>query len=152
FRLRPEPEAAAMSESGRGYITDVPYTRGFYRELAPAWLDFTATISGTAPPDSSKEFAWCELGCGQGVTTAMLAATNPHSRLVCVDLMPEHIAHARRLAEAAGIDNVTYHVADFADDTLELPQFDYAVAHGVYSWIDAAGQAALLRLIDRRLK
>ncbi|MGH7116376.1 MAG: methyltransferase regulatory domain-containing protein, partial [Stellaceae bacterium] len=35
---------------------------------------------------------------------------------------------------------------------LDLPRFDYIVAHGVYSWIDGAAQAALRRLIDRHLK
>src|SRR6202043_1578613 len=35
---------------------------------------------------------------------------------------------------------------------LELPQLDYIVAHGVYSWVNQESQRALRRFIDRRLK
>jgi SAM-dependent methyltransferase len=140
-----------MTDLGRGYVTDIPYTRGFHRELAPAWLDFVATISGIAPPVQDEGFSWCDLGCGQGVTTVILAATHPRGRFVGIDLMPEHIAHARRFAAEAGIANVEFRAADFADETLKFPAFDYIVSHGVYSWVDAATQAALRQFIDRQL-
>jgi SAM-dependent methyltransferase len=67
--------------------------------------------------------------------------------------MQAHINHARRLAAEAAIPNVCFHAIDFAAALdLELPQFDYIVAHGVYTWIDLESQAALRRFIDRRLK
>ena len=140
-----------MTGFGRGYVTDVPYTRGFHRELAPEWLDFAATISGISPPVQDEGFSWCELGCGQGVTTVILAASHPRGRFVGIDLMPEHIAHARRFAAEAGIANVEFRAADFANETLKFPAFDYIVSHGVYSWVDAAAQAALRQFIDRHL-
>jgi SAM-dependent methyltransferase len=140
-----------MTDLGRGYVTDVPYTRGFHRELAPAWLDFVATISGVASPVQDDGWSWCDLGCGQGVTTVILAATHPRGRFVGIDLMPEHIAHARRFAAETGIANVEFRCADFADASLKFPAFDYIVSHGVYSWVDAAAQAALRQFIDRHL-
>jgi SAM-dependent methyltransferase len=141
-----------MSDFGRGYVTDVPYTRGFIHELAPAWLDLTATINGIATPPCGADLAWCDLGCGQGVTAVVLAATHPRGRFVGIDLMPEHVDHARRLAAEAGIANVDFNAADVVDAALDLPQFDYIVAHGVYAWVDATTQAALCRLIDRHLR
>jgi SAM-dependent methyltransferase len=145
-------EDSAMVTQGHGYVTDIPYTRGFFRELAPAWLDFTATLAGTAPPAREDGFAWCELGCGQGVTTVMLAATHPRGRFVGIDLLPEHIDHARRFAAETDVKNVEFLAADFSDDHLGLTDFDYIVAHGVYSWVDAAVQQALRRFIARRLR
>ena len=66
--------------------------------------------------------------------------------------MPDHIAHARGLCEDAGIGNLTLHGHDFASAIdLDLPRFDYIVAHGVYSWIDARSREALRRFIDRWL-
>jgi SAM-dependent methyltransferase len=141
-----------MTGFGRGYVTDVPYTRGFFRELAPAWLDLTATINGIAPRPCGADLTWCELGCGQGVTAVVLAATHPRGHFVGIDLMPEHIGHARRLAAEAGVTNVQFRTADFVDPALDLPQFDYIVTHGVYSWVDATTQAALCHLIDRHLR
>jgi SAM-dependent methyltransferase len=146
------PARAPRAAASGGYITDLPYLRDFHPELAPAWLDFTATLSGIAPPERHDGFSWCELGCGQGVTTVILAATHPRGRFVGIDLMPGHIDHARRLAGEAGISNVRFYAASFADEALNLPAFDYIAAHGVYSWIDEAGQAALHRFIDRRLR
>ena len=46
----------------------------------------------------------------------------PEARFVGIDLMPEHIAHAGRLAAAADVTNVAFHTADFAEppDQCEL--------------------------------
>jgi SAM-dependent methyltransferase len=135
----------------RGYVTDVPYLRNFQREIAPAWLDCVATVCGIAPPNRATGYAWCELGCGRGLTATVLAATHPTGRFVGVDLMPAHIADARQLAADCGLGNLEFHNADFALADLGTMRFDYIVAHGVYAWIDGASQAALRRLIDRHL-
>jgi SAM-dependent methyltransferase len=142
-----------MTRNVNGYVTDIPYLRDFKPMLAPAWLDHVALVSGVAPPSRQGGFAWCDLGCGQGVTTAILAATHPAGLFHGIDAMAAHIDHARRLAAEAAISNVRFHLIDFADALdLELPQFDYIVAHGVYSWVDPASQQALRRFIDFRLK
>jgi SAM-dependent methyltransferase len=145
---------APAAEVRRGYgVTDAPYTRSFVAKLAPAWLDHVAVLSGCAPPARERGFAWCELGCGQGVTPAILAATHPRGRFVGIDAMPAHIRYARGLAARAAIKNVGFFAADFADvPALRRQRFDYIVAHGVYSWIDPQGQAALRQFIDRHLR
>jgi SAM-dependent methyltransferase len=136
-----------------GYAADIPYLRDFKPMLAPAWLDHVALVAGVEPPARQDGFAWCDLGCGQGVTAAILAATHPAGVFHGIDAMPLHIDHARRLAAAAAIPNLQFHAADFAAAIdLPLPSFDYIVAHGVYSWIDREAQHTLLRFCERRLK
>jgi len=136
-----------------GYVTDVPYVFGFKPMLAPAWLDLVAIIGGIAPPGRADGFAWCDLGCGQGVTAAILAATHPGGTFYAIDAMPEHIEHATRLAAEAEAANAHFHAADFAAAlALPLPRFDYIVAHGVYSWVEKPVRAQLRRFIDRHLK
>jgi SAM-dependent methyltransferase len=121
--------------------------------LAPAWLDHVALVAGVEPPVRQDGFAWCDLGCGQGVTAALLAATHQTGAFHGIDAMPVHIDHGRRLAAEAAIPNVCFHAIEFAAALdLELPQFDYIVAHGVYTWIDLESQHALRQFIDRRLK
>jgi trans-aconitate methyltransferase len=138
--------------SSSGYVTDVAYVRPFNCDLAPAWLDLVALLAGIAPPDRRNGFSWCELGCGQGVTAAILAATHPQGVFHGIDVNPEHIANARRLGERIGTANLALHALDFAAAAdLALPRFDYIVAHGVYSWIDAPGRAHLRRFVDRHL-
>jgi SAM-dependent methyltransferase len=136
-----------------GYPTDVPYVRTFFRSLAPAWLDHVAIVSGFIPPARDAGFAFCELGCGQGMTTAILAATHPDGHFYGIDVMPSHIEHARRFATEGTIVNIDFHTADFATAAgMDLPGFDYIVAHGVYSWVNAESKAALRAFIDRHLK
>jgi SAM-dependent methyltransferase len=142
-----------MPRDLHGYATDVPYLRDFKRQLAPAWLDHVALVAGFEPPARNSGFAWCDLGCGQGVTASILAATHPGGTFHAIDAMSAHIDHARRLSAEAAIPNVSFHAVDFtAAADLDLPPFDYIVAHGVYSWVDAANQAALRQFFDRRLK
>jgi SAM-dependent methyltransferase len=142
-----------MTLQAGGYVTDVPYVRLFTRALAPAWLDHVALVSGFHPPTRDDGFAWCDLGCGQGVTAAILAATHPAGRFHGIDAMPAHIGHARSFAAECAIENLDFHAADFAGAAgIDFVGFDYIVAHGVYSWVDRRVQADLRRFIDRNLK
>jgi len=134
------------------YVTDVPYIAGFTAEISPEWLDLVAVINGFTPPKREDGFAWCELGCGPGMAPIVFAATHPEGTFHAVDAMPDHIARGRKIAERAGLDNLTFHALDFAAATdLDLPKFQYIVAHGVYAWIDEAAAASLRRFVDRHL-
>ncbi len=136
-----------------GYVTDVPYVRNFARELAPAWLDHVALIAGFTPPQREAGFAWCDLGCGYGVTAAIMAATHPDAVFYGIDAMPEHIEGARRFAAEASISNAHFCATDFdAASQLDLPAFDYIVSHGVYSWVDERARESWRRFVDRHLK
>jgi SAM-dependent methyltransferase len=142
-----------MTRDINGYATDIPYLRDFKPMLAPAWLDHVALVAGVDPPARHDGFAWCDLGCGQGVTAAILAATHPTGVFHGIDGMPAHIEHARRLRAEAAIPNVEFHAIDFAAALgLDLPQFDYIVVHGVYTWVDVESQRALRQFINRHLR
>jgi hypothetical protein len=135
-----------------GYVDDVGYTPTFQPELAPAWLDMVAVLNGFAPRDRTRPFAWCELGCGLGLTAIVVAGCNPAGACHAIDALPQHIHAARAASDDAGIANVTFHALDFAAALdRDLPQFEYIVAHGVYSWIDAEAKLALRRFVDRHL-
>ena len=142
-----------VSSELSGYVTDIPYVAGFKPMLAPAWLDFVALLGGRRPPGRSGGFAWCDLGCGQGVTAAILAATHPDGVFHGIDAMAVHVDHAVGLVAEAGATNAHFHAADFsAALARQLPRFDYIVAHGVYSWVDVEIRASVRHFIDRRLK
>jgi SAM-dependent methyltransferase len=148
MKLRP----VAPTDSASYGAEDVPYTRNFFAFLAPAWLDHTALLAGVRPPAREPRLTWCDFGCGHGVTAALLAATHPAGMFYGVDLMPDHVDFARRLVDDADIPNAIFHTADFATIDLDLPRFDYIVAHGIYSWVGAAVRDALSKLIGRHLK
>jgi hypothetical protein len=87
--VQPAIDSRVISTTSRtnptDYITDVPYIRYFARELAPAWLDLVATVSAPESPSRERGFSWCDLGCGHGLTAAMLVATHPNGRFCSAD-------------------------------------------------------------------
>ncbi len=145
-----------MSDWSDGYVTDVQYTSGFYRELAPSYLAFTCLLRGVQPPQCGPGARYLELGCGQGFSTNLLAAANPEMDFLGVDFMPGQIANARRLATEAGLRNVSFedysfeHMAQIAPDRLE--PFDFIVLHGILSWISDENRGHIVRILDRFLK
>jgi len=145
-----------MAEWSAGYVADIEYEPGLFRQQAPAHLDLVCLLNGLEPPQAGEDFAWCELGCGQGVTANVVAAANPKATVHAVDFHPAHIARARATATAAGLTNVTFHENSFeelADGAgPALPAFDYITLHGVYSWVGAVAKGAIVRFIARHLK
>jgi tRNA G46 methylase TrmB len=106
-----------------GYNIEQGYTYGVYRELAPDWMDVCAMLAGFAVPSEGAQgqLRYLELGCGQGFGLALIASAYPQIEFVGVDFSPEHIAHARGLAHAAGLDNVRFVEADFLDLARDWP-------------------------------
>lgn len=141
-----------MSEQA-GYLTDVQYTGHYYQFLAPAWLVYIAAINGYQVPRLDEPFAYCELGCGKGITSLLLAAMHPNADVHACDFNAEHIDYARKLQQDAGVGNVTYYAKSFAQMLDEpLPAFDFIVLHGVYSWVPEPVRAGIREFAQRRLK
>lgn len=139
-----------------GYVADIDYTADFFREQSPEWLNFTCLLNGVEPVALDAPFTYFELGCGQGATLSILAASNPLAQFYGNDFMPSHIAAARQFATTAGIDNLTLFEKSFAElangDVPDLPQFDFITLHGVYTWINTDNQSHIVRFINRYLK
>ena len=136
-----------------GYIVDVGYTEGFYREQAPGALRLVALLAGLRAIEIERPFTYYELGCGNGYTTALLGAVHPHAQFVGVDFNPTHIGNARRLAESAGLGNVRFVEQSFADLAgNERAEADIIAFHGVWSWINDENRRHILEFIRQRLK
>jgi predicted O-methyltransferase YrrM len=142
-----------MNDWSGGYITDIDYIPGAYRELTPSLLTFAALASGVGAPDARDITTYCELGCGQGYSTNILAAANPHIQFHANDFNPSHVLAARALAAAAGTRNVHFSDGSFAEFASEaLPAFDVVALHGVYSWVSEENQRQIVDFIRTRLK
>ncbi|ALJ39520.1 methyltransferase domain-containing protein (plasmid) [Azospirillum brasilense] len=148
-----------MSAWSDGYNADIAYTHGAYRELSPGYLSYVCLLNGIRPPRTDRLFRYCELGCGQGMTLNILAATHPHGRFTGIDFNPLHVAGARRLAEEAGLSNVAFHERSFQEVAAgALPAeeagegFDFIVLHGVYSWVSPENRRAVVDILEKTLK
>ncbi|QDG74944.1 class I SAM-dependent methyltransferase [Labrenzia sp. PHM005] len=144
-----------MQDWSDGYVADIEYNHGFYRELAPAHLSFASLTQGFRTPSPERALNYCELGCGQGVSMNILAAANPHISFYATDFNPGQITSASRLAEDAGLSNLHFYDAAFDEFEHEpsLPRsFDIISLHGIYSWISAENRAHIVRFLQKKLK
>lgn len=143
-----------MSGWAAGYVTDIPYTYGVYRELVPSLLSFATLAAGLLPPDPNAPLTYCELGCGQGYSANIIAAANPNIEVYANDFNPSHIVGARKLSAGGGLRNMHFFDASFAefanDET--LPDFDIITLHGIYSWISPENRRHIVDFIRQRLK
>ena len=145
-----------MAQWDNGYVTDTVYTSNFYRECSPTWLSTASLLLGHRPPDLTKPFRYADLGCAHGFTALTVAATCPHAEVWGFDFNPAHIESARDLAAKAGLTNVHFIEASFAEIEAmredALPAFDFIVSHGVLSWISPENRALLMKVISQRLR
>ena len=83
----------------------LPHRRRVHRRLLPASRARTARLHRRdqrlrAAAASSGRFTWCELGCGQGITSLILAATHPSGEFHALRL--QRRAHRARRGSALG--------------------------------------------------
>jgi SAM-dependent methyltransferase len=145
----------AVSDWGQGYQVAIPYTVGFYSEMAPNHLEAALLFAGFKVDLVRAGATYCDLGCGFGLTTLILAAANPQMSFVGVDFNPTHIAAATALAQSAGLRNLRFVEASF-DELLEprfadLGTFDIIALHGIYSWVAPAARRAIVQFADAKL-
>ena len=134
-----------------GYRADIDYTYGYYRELAPGLIDFALLMAGYQPPQRTA-MKYLELGYGQGISANIQAAATP-GEFWGADFNPVHAAHAQSLAR------VSQAPANFSDESFEdmlarddMPQMDYIVLHGIWSWISDENRKVVVETLRKRLK
>ncbi|MFM7086677.1 MAG: methyltransferase regulatory domain-containing protein [Cyanobium sp.] len=143
-----------------GYFTGAGYTFGAYSEPSPERLALLSLLRSHRPPDLAAPFRLLELGCGQGLQLCLQSANYPQAQCIGIDLQNDHIAHGRALAQACGLNNITFLQADVQQLDQAPPQVwsdlvghcDIVVAHGVLSWVSPAIGALLLRLAAAALR
>jgi SAM-dependent methyltransferase len=144
-----------MANWNDGYVTDVDYTYGFYREMAPVWIAAAATLLGTASADPAGKLCYADLGCGNGITALVVAATMPNAQVWGFDFNPAHVAFGRDVARRAGLTNIHFEEASFEElsrlPAAALPAFDYIVSHGVLSYLSLENRDRLFGVIGQRL-
>jgi SAM-dependent methyltransferase len=148
-----------MNAWGAGYVTDVTYLHGWYRQQSPSIIALASLLCSVAVPFPRDDdpVTVLELGCGQGYGAMVLAASNPGWRITAIDFNPAHIAEARDWASEAGLTNIDFIEADLAtlaEDAVgrALPEADFVTMHGVWSWVPPAVRAGIVRLLRAKLR
>ena len=141
----------ANGKAGLNPYDEVPYPNFAYSATHPDSLATVATLLGVepAPVDHCRVL---ELGCASGGNLIPMAQGLPHSEFIGVDFSAHQIASGQRAAAALGLKNVTlWHMNILDVLSADLGQFDYIVAHGIFSWVPRDVQEAILEICHQHL-
>jgi len=124
----------------------VPYPCNAYPQTHPDHLAVIARLHGlqAAPPGGCR---YLEIGCGDGGNLLPLAHSLPGSRFLGLDLAATSIEAGQRHQRDFGLANVELRAQDLMDLRKEdVGEWDYIIAHGVFSWVPEAVRLRLLEL------
>ncbi|MEO8755429.1 MAG: class I SAM-dependent methyltransferase, partial [Casimicrobiaceae bacterium] len=116
----------------------------------PDRLATIATFLGIAAP----AVATCrvlEVGCNDGSNLIPMAVGLPAAQFTGCDLSPRALDAGRRLVAELGLANVTLVEEDLTSLAPAHGNFDFIIAHGVYSWVPAHVRDGLFALAAQRL-
>jgi methyltransferase-like protein/2-polyprenyl-3-methyl-5-hydroxy-6-metoxy-1,4-benzoquinol methylase len=128
-----------------------PYTSNSFPQSAPGHLAAIAHLFGLETPEVSTARV-LEIGCAAGGNLIPFAAAHPQAHVVGIDLSQVQVDQGRTRAQALGLNNLQLLADDIARMDLDaLGQFDFIIAHGVFSWVPEEVQEALLSTFRRLL-
>ncbi len=149
--VRPADDLDDAIDRLRADYDTTPYTSNSVPQSAPGLLGAIAYLFGLETPDIATARV-LELGCAGGGNLIPFAAAHPQAHVVGIDLSQVQIDRGRMHAQALGLDNLQLYAGDFTKTDLEaLGQFDFVIAHGLYSWVPPEVQEALLAAFRRLL-
>src|SRR5208283_2524002 len=123
-----------MSDWTSGYVSDVDYTYGYYRELSPPLLSLALLNRGVIA-SLDRPLRYLEIGYGQGLSLNIHAAACP-GEFWGTDFNPAHAGNAKEMAEASGSGARVFDLS-FAELAArdDLPEFDVIGVHGIWTWV-----------------
>ncbi len=113
---------------------EVQYPSAVYSQTHPDRLATIALLSGMEPTPVER-CRVLELGSGDGFNLLAMSVGLPESEFVGIDLAEQPIARGNAIAARIGQKNVRLIARDVAEDCSDLGQFDYIIAHGLFSWV-----------------
>jgi 2-polyprenyl-3-methyl-5-hydroxy-6-metoxy-1,4-benzoquinol methylase len=114
----------------------VPYHSRAIDFTHPSRLCALARLVGLDAPDVDR-CRVLELGCASGGNLVPMAAQLPEARFLGIDLSAVQIDAGREIVGELGLTNVELRHMSVTDVTRQLGEFDYILAHGLYSWVPA---------------
>ncbi len=138
------------SDTLRKSYDDVPYPDLSYSRTHPDRLATLGTILGLQPAPVTN-CRVLELGCARGANIIPMAYGLPNSSFVGIDFSAKQINYGQIAITSLGLQNIKLVQADILSLTDDIGEFDYIIAHGVYSWTPEAVREKLMAICKRNL-
>jgi len=129
---------------------DLPYESLPLPDMHPDYLRAIARLYGVdAAPASACRVL--ELGCAGGGNLWPFAWYFPRSQCTGIELALGHVQEAKDFIAELGLGNAQILHRSITDSMDDLGEFDYILAHGVFSWVPRAVQDRLLAICGQHL-
>ncbi len=130
---------------------EIAYPSFLHPQTHPDKLAVMATFLGMKP-QSVENCRVLELGCGNGSNLVSFAYGLPKSEFVGIDLAENHIAHGNLVASNIGLKNLRLIHGDIMEiNRASYGEFDYIIAHGLYSWTPEFVREKILAICNELL-
>lgn len=140
----------ALTTTITSYYNEVPYDSHPFPQSAIEHLQSLAWLFGLDAPAPARARV-LELGCAAGGNLIPMGVRHPQGRMLGVDLSPVQIGQGQEMLGHVRAPNVELRALSITDIDDSFGTFDYIVCHGVYSWVPASVQEAILRVCSRNL-
>lgn len=127
-----------------------PYPRLSHYFTHPDKAAALAILLGLNPPPV-EHCRVLELGCASGDNLIPMAQALPQSQFVGLDLSGRQVAEGQADIDILGLKNITLSQRDLTALDAGFGQFDYILAHGLYSWVPAPVRDKLLAVCHDNL-
>lgn len=126
------------------------YTSNAFPFSSPGHLRAAAHLWGleSVPLENARVL---EMGCAGGGNLLPFAVAYPNAHVVGVDLSSVQVQQGKQVVQALGLKNLHLHAMSLTDITPEFGQFDYIIAHGVFSWVPPEVREAIMRIMRDNL-
>ncbi len=130
---------------------EVLYPEAAYPQTHPNRLAVIARLLGLSP-EPIENCRVLELGCASGANLIPMAEMLPESQFVGIDYAQQQVALGQAVISDLGLTNIQLIQMNILELHDQFGQFDYIIAHGLYSWIPANVRDKLIAICKQCLK
>lgn len=143
------PNNPAQTQTQLSY-DNLPYIFESHALTHPDRLATVGTLFGMTPVPI-ENCRVLELGCASGGNLLPMAYSLPQSQFTGIDLSQVQVEKGQEMTGYLKLKNVSLICKNLMDFDESLGQFDYIIAHGIFSWVPPEVQHKMLDICMRSL-
>lgn len=129
---------------------EVPYPGLPLPQTHPSQLATLGFLHGLNPAQVER-CRVLELGCANGGNLIPMALDLPESEFVGIDLSEQAIATGQQVIDSLSLKRIQLRQLDLMNLGADFGEFDYVIAHGLYSWVPAEVRDRILDICREHL-
>jgi methyltransferase-like protein/cyclopropane fatty-acyl-phospholipid synthase-like methyltransferase len=140
----------AVDQTAANPYDRVRYAGQVLAQAHPNRLATIATLLGMKPANVAR-CRVLEVGCGDGMNLIAVALGLPEASCIGIDLAASAIHQGRQVIQELDLRNIALYRRDMMDVDRGIGEFDFIIAHGVYSWVPPEVREKLLSICKENL-